>query len=145
MNKYMREALWEAYEGISRKDGGPFGCVIVKDGEIVGKGHNEVLRRSDCTCHGEIMAIRDACYRLNTHDLAGCELYTTAEPCPMCKGAIQWANIKKVYAGCNTSDVELIGFRDKILYESDIDIETLERQKCIELFMTYAAEENKRY
>ena len=85
---FMREAIKEAYDGIDHKHGGAFGCVIVKDGVIVGKGHNEVIKNNDCTCHGEMVAIRDACKNLDTFDLSGCELYTTAQPCPMCSGAI---------------------------------------------------------
>lgn len=138
MNKYMREAIWEAYKGIDNKHGGPFGCVIVKDGKIVGRGHNEVLKNKDCTCHGEMMAIRDACANLETFDLSGCELFTTSEPCPMCAGAIQWANINKVYQGCNVRDAESIGFRDKVFYEEEMfNTETLDREECLKLFENY--------
>lgn len=83
---FMQAALEEAYAGIEAGDGGPFGTVIVKDGEIVGRGHNRVVVNQDPTCHGEMEAIRDACRNLGTFDLSGCELYTTAEPCPMCLG-----------------------------------------------------------
>ena len=100
-NQYMKEAIEEAYIGIRSKHGGPFGCVIVKDGKIIGRGHNRVLLNKDATCHGEIEAIRDASSNIGSHDLSGAELYTTAAPCPMCKGAILWANIDKVYYGCN--------------------------------------------
>ena len=99
MDKFMKIAISEARKGISAGHGGPFGCVIVKDGKIVGKGHNEVVKRNDPTCHGEVMAIRDACKNIGSFDLSGCDLYTTAEPCPMCAGAIMWANIKKVWYG----------------------------------------------
>ena len=84
MNPFMKIAVEEALNGIRAGHGGPFGCVIVKDGQIVGRGHNEVVRQKDPTCHGEMMAIHDACQKLGTFDLTGCELYTTAEPCPMC-------------------------------------------------------------
>ena len=117
-NKYMQAAIAEAQQGIRGGEGGPFGCVIVKDGEIVGRGHNEVVRRKDPTCHGEVMAIHDACAKLDDFDLSGCELYTTGEPCPMCTCAILWANIEKVYYGCDTTDTEVIGFRDKEFEES---------------------------
>ena len=138
LNKFMTEALWEAYEGVAKKDGGPFGCVIVKDGQIVGKGHNRVLDKNDCTCHGEMEAIRDACKTLGTFDLTGCELYTTSEPCPMCAGAIQWANINKVYQGCNVRDAESIGFRDKRFYEEEwFNTITVDRDACLELFSHY--------
>ncbi len=111
-NEYMRAAIREATEGITGRHGGPFGCVIVRDGKIVGRGHNQVLRCNDPTLHGEIAAIRDAGQTLGTFDLSGCELYTTGEPCPMCLCACLWANIDRVYYGCTIRDNERIGFRD---------------------------------
>lgn len=137
MNQFMHEAIQEAYKGILRKHGGPFGCVVVKDGKIVGKGHNEVLKNNDCTCHGEMMAIRDACSNLKTFDLSGCELYTTSSPCPMCSGAIQWARIEKVYEGCNIQDAENIGFDDKVFFENPLQREEIDRKECLELFNDY--------
>lgn len=137
MNKFMQEAIEEAYTGVNNYDGGPFGCVIVKEGNIVGKGHNEVVKNNDCTCHGEMMAIRDACNNLDTFDLSGCELYTTSEPCPMCAGAIQWANINKVYQGCNIKDAENIGFRDKVFYENPTQTTEVDRDACLVLFEHY--------
>ena len=115
---FMEEAIKEADAGIRARDGGPFGTVIVKDGTIVGRGHNRVLLKHDPTCHGEMEAIRDACANLGTHDLSGCQLYTTAEPCPMCLGATLWANIRTVYYGCNRKDTDSIGFRDDAFYEA---------------------------
>ena len=117
MNKFMRLALKEAREGISENHGGPFGAVIVKNGEVIASGHNHVVINNDPTCHGEIDAIRKACKKLNTFDLSGCEIYTTGYPCPMCFCAILWANIDKVYYGCNTTDTGNIGFRDNAIYE----------------------------
>jgi guanine deaminase len=146
MNKYMKIAIDEARAGINAHHGGPFGCVIVRNGEIVGRGHNEVIKNSDPTCHGEMMAIRDACKKLGTHDLTSCELYTTAEPCPMCRGAILWANIRKVYYGCNISDTDKIGFRDKVFYESEEKFsEELEREECLEVFEEYQNIRNKKH
>ena len=146
MNRYMKLAIDEARTGINAHHGGPFGCVIVRDGEIVGRGHNEVIKNSDPTCHGEMMAIRDACKKLGTHDLTSCELYTTAEPCPMCRGAILWANIRKVYYGCNISDTDKIGFRDKVFYESEEKFsEELEREECLEVFEEYQNIRNKKH
>ena len=84
MNEFMAQAIKEAEEGIHAGDGGPFGAVIVKNGKVVGKGHNRVVKNNDPTCHGEISAIRDACSHLSTFDLKGCDLYTTGEPCSMC-------------------------------------------------------------
>lgn len=146
MNKYMKIAIDEARAGINAHHGGPFGCVIVRNGEIVGRGHNEVIKQNDPTCHGEMMAIREACKKLGTHDLTSCELYTTAEPCPMCRGAILWANIRKVYYGCNISDTDKIGFRDKVFYESEEKFsEELEREECLEVFEEYQNIRNKKH
>ncbi len=145
MNEYMKIAIEEARCGIRAGHGGPFGCVIVRDGCIVGKGHNEVIKLNDPTCHGEIMAIRSACGKLGTFDLTGCELYTTAEPCPMCMGAILWANIRKVYYGCNISDTESIGFRDKEFYSGAYNIsEELDRPECLEVFKEYQELDGKK-
>lgn len=116
-SKFMKLALEEAYNGINSSHGGPFGAVIVKDGEIIGRGHNRVLLNNDPTAHGEIMAIRNACENIHSFKLKGCEIYTTAEPCPMCLGAILWAEIEKVYYGCSVSDTENIGFADSKFYD----------------------------
>lgn len=148
---YMQEAIKEAYEGIDKKDGGPFGTVIVKAGKIVGRGHNRVLLKQDPTCHGEVEAIRDACKNMGTFDLSGCELYTTAAPCPMCKGAILWANIDKVYYGCTIDDTDRIGFRDQVFYdnwdsmEQGSFAEELGRSECLTLFEDYNKGGHTRY
>lgn len=145
MNEFMKAAIEEARNGIRNGEGGPFGSVIVKNGEIVGRGHNQVLKQNDPTSHGEIQAIRDACRNLNTFDLSGCELYTTAAPCPMCRGAIQWSNINKVYYGCNVTDTAGIGFRDKEFYDHPADArEEVDREACLELFNEYRAIDGKR-
>ena len=144
MNEFMSAAVSEAREGIEKGHGGPFGCVIVRDGRIIGRGHNQVVARKDPTCHGEIMAIRDACRNLSSFDLRDCELYTTAEPCPMCFGAILWANIGKVFYGCNISDSEAIGFRDKLFYETGRDMaQELDREECLEVFEEYRKKKNR--
>ena len=111
--EFMEMAVNEAREGIANRDGGPFGAVVVKDGEVIASGHNRVLVNNDSTCHGEIDAIRKAERKLGTYDLSGCQVYTTGEPCPMCLAAILWANIEKVYYGCTLVDNEMIGFRDE--------------------------------
>lgn len=150
-NEYMNEALKEAYEGIKNKHGGPFGCVIVKDNKIIGRGHNQVLLNHDPTCHGEMMAIRDACKNLSTHDLSGSILYTTAAPCPMCKGAILWANITKTYYGCTIEDTDSIGFRDEKFYkiwnEDDGGNygEETNRAECLKLFSDYSKMQHDLY
>lgn len=145
---FMDEALKEAYEGINNGHGGPFGAVIVKNGKIVGRGHNRVLLKHDPTCHGEMEAIRDACNNLGTHDLKGCSIYTTAEPCPMCLGGILWSNISEAYYGCNVDDTDKIGFRDDIFYkylngESNIlSLKEESRSECLKLFEDYSANKN---
>ncbi len=146
----MQNAIKEAYDGIQCGDGGPFGSVVVKDGKIVGRGHNRVIKNQDPTCHGEMEAIRDACRNLGTFDLSGCELYTTSEPCPMCIGAILWANISRVYQGCNIHDAESIGFRDKRFYdylsgkEELLSVTELGRADCLKLFEAYKNREDKK-
>ena len=152
MNKYMELAIREAREGIENGHGGPFGTVIVKDGQIVGRGHNCVLRDNDATCHGEVAAIRDAGKRLGTFDLSGCELYTTGEPCHMCLCACMWANISKIYYGCNIADNGRIGFRDDKFdgifggrdklegYMTEID-----REECLKLFDDYMDMHHENY
>ena len=152
MNPYMQMAIREARRGIHAGDGGPFGAVIVKDGMVVGRGHNSVLRRQNPTLHGEVVAIGQATRRLHTHDPSGCELYTTGEPCHMCLCACMWANISKIYYGCNIADNGLIGFRDdkfdKIFggrdklegYMTEID-----REECLQLFRDYMSMHHENY
>ncbi len=134
-------AINEAKKGIRNGHGGPFGAVIVKNDEVIAKGHNQVVKNNDPTCHGEIMAIHKACKRLGTFDLSGCEIYTTGEPCPMCMAAILWANIEKIYYGCNILDTEEIGFRDKKFYEQFENreqlIHELDRKECLKLYGEY--------
>ncbi|MDY5982363.1 MAG: nucleoside deaminase [Anaeroplasma sp.] len=149
MNKYMFVAIEEARYGIHHGHGGPFGAVIVKNGEIVGRGHNQVILNNDPTCHGEMMAIHDACKRLGTFDLSGCEIYTTGEPCPMCMGAILWANLDKVYFGCNVIDTEDIGFRDNKFYNRTEEERQqfsicLDREECLKLYEEYKSIEDKK-
>ena len=143
--KYMKLALKEAYTGISKGHGGPFGAVIVKDGKVIAKGHNHVVVNNDPTCHGEIDTIRKACKKLKTFDLTGCELYTTSEPCPMCKGAIQWANISKVYYGCTVLDAEELGFRDDTFSNFEIPMEEVMKDECKQLFKDYIMVEHVVY
>ncbi|SFB29090.1 tRNA(Arg) A34 adenosine deaminase TadA [Acetitomaculum ruminis DSM 5522] len=151
-NPYMSDAVSEALEGINSGHGGPFGCVIVKDEKIVGRGHNMVLKNCDSTAHGEVVAIRDAEKNLNTYDLSNCILYTTAEPCPMCLYAILWANIKKVYYGCTIKDTANIGFRDEKFddlaggREAFKDfLSCIDRDACLSLFDYYEKLESEIY
>lgn len=146
MNKFMEMAIEEARKGIRAGHGGPFGSVIVKDGEVVGRGHNRVLKNNDPTMHGEVAAIREAGKALGTYDLSGCEIYTTGEPCHMCLCACMWANISKIWYGCTIADNGRIGFRDDkfdaIFGGRDklADYMTeLDREACLQLFDEYLA------
>ena len=114
--RFMRRAIELARMGMKAGAGGPFGAVVVKDGEIIGEGHNRVIATNDPTAHGEVVAIREACARLGTFNLAGCEIHTTGEPCPMCLGAIHWARIARIYYGFSISDAAAIGFDDREFY-----------------------------
>lgn len=143
MNKYMQQAIKEAYDGINHNEGGPFGCVIVKDGKIISSAHNTVVKDNDPTAHGEINAIRKACKSLKTFDLKGCELYTTGYPCPMCVAACQWANITKIYYGCNLQDTYEIGFRDLQFYNSKLHPIEVDRDDCKKLYKDYQNLSNK--
>lgn len=149
MNKYMKIADELAQQNILTNDGGPFGAVIIKNNEIVGKGNNQVVLKNDPTAHAEIVAIRDACKNLSTFDLTGCEIYTSCYPCPMCLSAIIWSNIKMVYYGNTKEDAEKIGFRDNLIYEylegqsktsnkEDIlKIIAMDREETIKTFESY--------
>lgn len=112
----MREAIRLSEENVNN-GGGPFGAVIARDGEIVATGVNRVTASHDPTAHAEVNAIREACRRLGTFDLSGCEIYSSCEPCPMCLGAIYWAHIGKLYYGNNKTDAKNIGFDDSFIYE----------------------------
>ena len=112
---YMQEAIALANRNIEN-GGGPFGALIVRMGEIVGRGGNQVTMLNDPTAHAEVMAIRDATKTLGTYNLSDCVLYTTCEPCPMCMGAIYWARISHVYYGNNRKDAANIGFDDELIY-----------------------------
>ena len=149
MNKYMETAKVLSEINLVTRSGGPFGACIVKDGEIIGKGANEVVKSNDPTAHAEVMAIRDACKNINTFDLSGCELYTSCYPCPMCLSAIIWSNIKKVYYGNTKEDAANIGFRDDYIYDfikdltnddndNDIlELEQIDRDETIKAFERY--------
>jgi tRNA(Arg) A34 adenosine deaminase TadA len=113
--KFMAQAIEMAKQSVA-SGGGPFGAVIVKDGQIVGRGINRVTVWNDPSAHGEIVAIRDACKNLNTFQLSDCILYTSSEPCPMCLGAIYWARLKAVYYANTKEDAAAIGFDDDFIY-----------------------------
>lgn len=155
MNEYMKVADELARDNLVTNVGGPFGAVVVKDGEIVGRGSNHVLANNDPTAHAEVTAIRDACKNLGTYDLTGCEIYTSCYPCPMCLSAIIWANIKKVYYGNTKEDAARIGFRDDFIYsfldklsanetdDSTMVLISMDRDKTIECFNMFNDKKDK--
>ncbi|HSN08451.1 MAG TPA: nucleoside deaminase [Hanamia sp.] len=115
--KFMESAIALAEKGIEHNEGGPFGCVIVKDDKIIGRGNNKVTSTNDPTAHAEIIAIREACKYLDSFQLQDCEIYTSCEPCPMCLGAIYWARPKVIYYGNTRKDAAKIGFDDSMIYD----------------------------
>ena len=149
--QFMQEAVTAALKGMHNNEGGPFGCVVVKDGEIVGKGNNKVTSNNDPTAHAEVMAIRDACKNLNSFQLDGCEIYTSCEPCPMCFGAIYWARPDKVFYGCSQKDAAAIDFDDEFIYKEielpydqrSIPFEQLGRDIALEPFQKWSEKDDK--
>ena len=113
---FMRRAIELSHEMMAAGKGGPFGAVIVKDGAILAEGHNMVISNNDPTAHAEVSAIREACRKLETFKLEGCEIYTSCEPCPMCLSAIYWARIERIYFANTRADAARIGFDDDFLY-----------------------------
>lgn len=140
--EFMKEAIALAHQCMEDGQGGPFGVVIVKDGEIVGRGRNRVTANNDPTAHAEVMAIRNACQHLDTFNLEGCEIYTSCEPCPMCFGAIYWAHISKIYFAADHFDATDAGFDDSFIYkeitlhkpERSIPSEQHERAAAVKVF-----------
>ena len=148
---FMQEAIALSQQGIVNNEGGPFGCVIVKGDEIIGRGNNKVVCNNDPTAHAEVVAIRDACKNLGTFQLHGCEIYTSCEPCPMCLGAIYWARPKIVYYANNREDAAGIGFDDSMIYEEmkveigdrKIPIISLRREEALKIFKEWMKKTDK--
>jgi tRNA(Arg) A34 adenosine deaminase TadA len=113
---FMREAIQLSMDQMSMGLGGPFGAVVVRGSEIIGRGWNEVVPRRDPTAHAEVQAIRQACQRLGSHQLAGCEIYTSCEPCPMCLGAIYWSRLERIWYAATRDDAAQAGFDDDFIY-----------------------------
>jgi guanine deaminase len=149
--QFMREAIKLAEDGMRGGRGGPFGCVVVRRGEIVGRGNNRVTSTNDPTAHAEVTAIRDACASLQTFQLTDCELYTSCEPCPMCLSAIYWARIPTVFYGNNRQDAAGIGFDDDFIYQQvplppeqrAIAMKPLLRDEALITFKDWAAKTDK--
>lgn len=114
---FLRLAIELARSGVEEGKGGPFGCVIVKDGEVIGKGCNGVTSTNDPTAHAEVMAIRDACRHLEDYQLTGCDVYTSCEPCPMCLGALYWARPDRVVYAATRFEAAEAGFDDDFIYK----------------------------
>lgn len=151
MNKYMKMAIEEAFIGMRKGDGGPFGAVIVKDGEVIARAHNEVLTTNDPTMHAEVNAIRKATKLLGRFDLSDCEIYSSCEPCPMCFAAIHWAKMKSLYIGASRFDAAEIGFDDQYIYDvinqtathQQVKIELIDCEECKEPFKEWTEMEEK--
>ncbi len=149
--KFIERAIELAMQGMQAGEGGPFGAVVVKNGEIVGEGNNKVLLLNDPTAHAEVVAIRDACKNLQTFQLEDCIIYTTCEPCPMCLGAIYWARPKKIVFSATRKDAAKIGFDDDFIYkemcvpleERKIPLENSFREEALKLFDFWRKLENK--
>jgi len=148
--KFMKEALKEAKIAVENNEGGPFGAVIVINGKIIGRGHNQVLKLNDPTAHGEIQAIRDACKNIGSFSLKGATIYTTCEPCPMCFGAIHWARIDKVIFAATKEDAARIGFDDSLLWKimkgekkPVFEYIKIKDKEVLELFEKYYNKPNK--
>ena len=147
----MARAVELAREGSDRNDGGPFGCVIVKDGSIVGEGCNQVTSTNDPTAHAEIVAIRDACRNLRSFQLDGCTLYTSCEPCPMCLGAIYWARPAGIFFAGTREDAAAAGFDDEMIYdeldksndERQLKMNPLMRDEAVEVFRLWQNKPDK--
>ena len=147
---FMQKAIELSIKNIDNK-GGPFGCVIVKNNKIISEGVNGVTQNNDPTAHAEIVAIRNACKKLNTFDLSGCELYTSCEPCPMCLSAIYWSHIDIVYYGNSRENAAEIEFDDKFIYdeikkdinERKIPLKQILKDEAIKAFNLWAETENK--
>jgi len=148
--QFMKRAIAIALENV-RNGGGPFGSVIARDGGIVVEGVNRVTATNDPTAHAEIVAIRAACTKLVAFQLAGCDLYTTCEPCPMCLGAIYWARPARVFYACDAGDAAAAGFDDKFIYDElylpfaarEIPMTQLMREESLEIFTAWKRSASK--
>ena len=148
---FMREAIKLSAESV-RSGGGPFGAVIVRNGEIIARGENRVTVCNDPTAHAEVSAIREAAARLGTYDLSGCEIYSSCEPCPMCLGAIYWARLDKLYYAGTRADAANVGFDDAHIYEElpldpsqrELPTQTLLREEAQQVFEAWAGKLDKK-
>lgn len=148
---FMHEAIRLAEAGMREGRGGPFGCVVVRRGEIIARGNNRVTSTNDPTAHAEVTAIREACGALGTFSLEDCELYTSCEPCPMCLAAIYWARIPRVFYGNTRADAAGIGFDDDFIYQQiplrpdqrAIAMQPLLRDEALGVFREWTAKSDR--
>ena len=148
---FMREAIKLSAESV-RSGGGPFGAVIVRNGEIIARGENRVTVCNDPTAHAEVSAIREAAARLGTYDLSGCEIYSSCEPCPRCLGAISWARLDRLYYAGTRADAANVGFDDAHIYEElpldpsqrELPTESLLREEAQRVFEAWAEKADKK-
>lgn len=150
--RFMQRAIELAQSGVDATAGGPFGCVIARNGEIVGEGVNQVTATNDPTAHAEVVAIRAACKSLDTFQLDGCTVYTSCEPCPMCLGAIYWARAERIYMACDRNDAADAGFDDAFIYdelcgddlnERKVPIASLLREDGLKVFQNWIGKTDK--
>jgi guanine deaminase len=149
--EFMRRAIALAMENVRTGAGGPFAAVIAKDGRLVADGVNRVTATNDPTAHAEVVAIREACRKLGNFQLAGCDLFTTCEPCPMCLGAIYWARPARVFYACVAADAAAVGFDDAFIYEElnrarakrRVPMQQLLREESLTIFALWQQQEKK--
>lgn len=149
-HQFMREAIELAHHSVEQ-GGGPFGAVIVRNGKIIGRGHNHVPLRNDPTAHAEVEAIREACRHETSFHLDGCDLYTSCLPCPMCLGAAYWAHISRIYYAATAQDAAAIGFNDEFIYgelqrplqERSLPVEQLAHGEALQVFRAWRAREDR--
>ena len=149
--QFMKRAIELAQRGVDTNAGGPFGCIVVKDGQIIGEGSNSVTSTNDPTAHAEIVAIRNACRALGAFQLEGCHIYTSCEPCPMCLGAIYWARPARIFYAGTREDAAKAGFDDQFIYEEiekqledrTMKLENLSRDEALRVFKNWAEKPDK--
>lgn len=148
---FMNTAITLASSNVHGQQGGPFGAVVVKNGEIIGRGSNQVTASKDPTAHAEIVAIRDAASHLNSFDLSGCEIYSSCEPCPMCLGAIYWSHLDKLYYAATKDDAASADFDDSFIYkefalpkeERSIPSVQMMREDAVKVFEEWVKSDSK--
>ncbi|MCB0065507.1 MAG: nucleoside deaminase [Caldilineaceae bacterium] len=148
---FLREAIHLSIEKMEANEGGPFGAIVVRNGEIIGRGWNQVTSTNDPTAHAEVTAIRDACSHLKTFSLAGCEIYSSCEPCPLCLAAIYWSRLDRIYYAATCDDAAAAGFDDRHFYreirkpaaERSIPMQQALRDEALVALQTWMKKEDR--